>query len=317
MDKKRCVSVLVLLALLFVASPAPASKFPERPIEIIVGWGAGGGTDIFARAIARSASKILGQPIAVRNMPGASATIGADYVARQPADGYTVWAMTSSDLPSNVANGINPHPIASYTAIARIHNDVGMLQVLPKRFANINEVVEFARKKPLRVGGSDVRGQNEVMVAAWANLAGINVTYVTYERAGDMHAALLGGHLDVIFEELGPVAGLVAAGTVRPVLVFTDKRIKGFPDAPLAVEKGWNLTRTQWRGLMVRSGTPPEIVEILRNAFEQAIQDPKYIAFEQERFLVPAYLRGDAFMRLINDDVDFYRTILRKLGHIK
>jgi tripartite-type tricarboxylate transporter receptor subunit TctC len=255
----------------------------------------------------------------VKNMPGGSATIAADYVVRQPADGYTVWAMTATDLPINLVVGRSPHPLASYIPIAMIQKDIGMLQVLSKRFNNIDEVVEYAKRNPLRVGGSGAIAHDEVMVAAWASSAGIEVIYVPYERAGDMHAALLGGHVHVLYEELGPVAGLIAAGTVKPVLAFSSQKIRGFPDIPLAPEKGWNITLPQWRGLMVKAGTPPEIVEKLRNTFEQAILDPEYKTFERERFLdlVPGYHRGDDFLRSINMSIELYRNVLRQLGHVK
>jgi tripartite-type tricarboxylate transporter receptor subunit TctC len=253
-------------------------------------------------------------------MPGAAATIAGDYVARQPADGYTVWAVSATDIPINYVLGRSPHPPGTYVPIAKIQKDIGMLQVLTKgRFKNIDEVVEFARRNPLRVAGTGVLSHDEVMVAAWARSAGIEVIYVPYDRAGDMHAALLGGHVHVIFEEMGPVAGLVAAGTVTPVLAFSSQKIRGFPDLPLAPERGWNITLPNWRGLMVKAGTPPEIVEKLRDAFEKAYQDPEYRAFERDRFLdlVPGFYRGEDFQRSINQTIELYRNVLRQLGHVR
>ncbi|MEW6661024.1 MAG: tripartite tricarboxylate transporter substrate binding protein [Bacillota bacterium] len=334
MYKKNYKLFLVVIAMVLMVSVAltgcgtkqaeqpkqEAPKYPERPVEVIVGWGAGGGTDVFARSLTKPLSNILGQPMPVKNMPGASATVAADYVAQQPADGYTVWAMTSTCLPVNVALGRAPHPADTYIPVARLQDDVGMLHVNANSpLKTIEDVIEYAKKNNLKVGGTGAVSHDEVVVALWADAAGIPVTYVPYERAGDMHAALMGGHIDAMYEEMGPVAGLVKAGNIKPVLAFSKSKIRGFDDLPIAPDKGWNITLGLWRGIMVKKGTPDHVVKALQAAIEKAKDDPEYKAMEAERYLdlVPGYLKGDDFKKNIEDSINTYISALKKLGHIK
>jgi putative tricarboxylic transport membrane protein len=214
---KRKANLSLLCAVLLVAALALGgcggatdgkAKYPERSIEGIVGWGAGGGTDVFARAIAKPAGEILGKPIVIKNMPGSSGAVAGDYVTQQPADGYTLWFM-GSNYAVNVALGRTPHPLSDYIPIARIQHDTAMLQVTKNsKFKTIDDIVAYAKANPgkLKVGGTGAASFDEVVIALWEEAAGIKVNYVPYEQGGQMQAALLGGHIDVMFEELGPVA---------------------------------------------------------------------------------------------------------------
>jgi putative tricarboxylic transport membrane protein len=327
MTKKLLGVMALLLALVVLAGcgggSAPANKpaYPERPIEGIVGWGAGGGTDVFARAIAKSAGEMLGQPIAVKNMPGSSGAIAGDYVTQQPPDGYTLWFM-GSNYAVNVALGRTPHRLDQYIPIARIQHDTAMLQVTKtSKFKTIEDIVAFAKQNPgkLKVGGTGAASFDEVVIALWEEAAGIKVNYVPYENGGQMQAALLGGHLDVMFEELGPVAGRVADGSLVPVLAFSDKKIAKFPDLAVAPDKGWNITLGNWRGVMVKKGTDPAIVKKLEEAFTKAKGSPSYLKVEKDTYLDlrPGYLNGKDYAAAIQKDIDVYKAALTKLGYVK
>ncbi|MBO8138310.1 MAG: tripartite tricarboxylate transporter substrate binding protein [Desulfotomaculum sp.] len=297
-----------------------ASAYPERPIEVIVGWGAGGGTDTFARAITKPASEILGQSMPVKNMSGASGSIAGDYVTQQPADGYTVWAM-GSNYAVNVALGRTPHDLSAYTPIARIQQDTSMLHVnTNSQFKTLDDVIEYAKANPgkLKVGGTGAASFDEVVIALWEDAAGIDVNYVPYEKGGAMHSALAGGHLDVMFEEMGSVSSLVEEGTIKPILAFTDSKVEGYPDLPISVERGWDITLGNWRGIMVKKGTPDAIVQKLQDAFAQAYEDPGYKEFEKQRFLHlrPGYLNAEDFAKHIQENIDIYKKALIKLGYI-
>lgn len=320
-----CVLLLVAALALSGCGGSTATdgkaKYPERPVEGIVGWGAGGGTDVFARAIAKPAGEILGQPIAVKNMPGSSGAIAGDYVTQQPADGYTLWFM-GSNYAVNVALGRTPHPLSDYIPVARIQHDTAMLQVTKtSKFKTVDDIVAYAKANPgkLKVGGTGAASFDEVVIALWEDAAGIKVNYVPYENGGQMQAALLGGHLDVMFEELGPVAGRVADGSLVPVLAFSEKKLEKFPNLPVAPDKGWNITLGNWRGVMVNKGTDPAVVKKLEETFTKAKDTPSYKKVEKDTYLDlrPGYLSGKDYGAAIQKDIDVYKKALTKLGYIK
>lgn len=298
-----------------------AGKYPERPIEVIVGWGAGGGTDVFARAISKPTAEIIGQSMPVKNMPGASGSIAGDYTIQQPADGYTIWA-DGSNYAVNVALGRTPHKLDAYIPIARIQHDTAMLQVTKdSKFKTIDDLVTFAKANPgkVKVGGTGAASFDEVVIALWEEAAGVDVNYVPYENGGAMQSAVMGGHIDVMFEELGPTASLVKEGSLKAILAFTDKKIDSMPDLPVSVDKGWNVTLGNWRGVMVKAGTPEDVVNKLRETYKKAYDDPSYKEIEKQNYLDlrPGYQDGPEFAKHIEGEIEIYRQALVKLGYVK
>ncbi|WP_051534217.1 tripartite tricarboxylate transporter substrate binding protein [Desulfitibacter alkalitolerans] len=295
-------------------------KYPERAIEVIVGWGAGGGTDVFARSITKAASEILGQAMPVKNMPGSSEAIAGDFIIQQPADGYTIWAM-GVNTAVNMALNRTPHNLNSYIPIARIQHDTAMIQVTKESpFKTIDQLVEYAKNNPgeIRIGGTGAGSFDDVVVALWAEAAGLDLIYVPYEGAGGMHSALLGGHIDVMFEEIGPVSGLVEEGSLIPLMAFTEERSTRLPDIPTSVELGWDITLGNWRGIMVKAGTPDYIVEKLQDAFAKAKDNEEYLQYEADSYLNlrPGYLNSKDFREFIEKEIEIFSEALKKLGHI-
>lgn len=303
------------------ATKDAASGYPERPVEVIVGWGAGGGTDTFARAIAKPAAEIIGQSMPVKNMSGASGSIAGDYVTQQPADGYTVWAM-GSNYAVNVALNRTPHNLEAYIPIARIQHDTAMLQVTKdSQFSDIDKLVEYAKANPgkVKVGGTGAASFDEVVIALWEDAAGIDVNYVPYENGGAMQSALMGGHIDVIFEELAPTASLIEEGSLKPILAYTDTKVGQYPDLPISVDKGWDVTLGNWRGIMVAKDTPEDVVKKLEETFTKAYEDAGYKEFEKESYLDlrPGYQTGADFAKHIESEIKIYREALEKMGYVK
>ena len=138
----KSMFLVVLMAFGLFGTGVAAGDYPSRTIEVIVGWGAGGGTDTFARAIAKPASEILGQAVPVKNMQGASGAIAGDYMTRQPADGYTLWVM-GSNYAVNLALGRTPHQLSKYIPIARIQHDTAMIHVrADSKFKTIDDLID-------------------------------------------------------------------------------------------------------------------------------------------------------------------------------
>ncbi|MHA1382041.1 MAG: Bug family tripartite tricarboxylate transporter substrate binding protein [Candidatus Helarchaeota archaeon] len=313
--------ILVLITVFSFAMTIQAQEYPSRTIEVIAGWGAGGGTDIFSRDITVPMSKILGVNMPVVNMPGASSAVAMDYVQKQPADGYTLFAITS-DIMVNSVVGISPYSYEDIAPVVRGHVDVGMIQVGEKSpFQDWNGLVEYAQENPklLTIGGTGAASFDEVATMAIMQEAGIKVSYVPFDSASIMHSALVGGHIMAIYEELGPAKGLIEAGNVIPVLVIAPERLEALPDVPCAAEFGYNLPPMQWRGLCVKAGTPEEIVNKLAEAAVEAINSESHQKFMHGRALdlYPGLLVGEEFKKDMERESEIYTRILKDLGYVE
>jgi len=331
---KSYVFIIFLLSLILLIGgcisqePKDISEsetFPNKPIEVVVGWGEGGGSDIFARAISTPVADKFDVPVTVKNIPGASETLAGQYLIEKPADGYTIWALTTT-YTINALVGINQHNLDEYIPLARIQHDTHAIQVSKKSpFENIDELVEYARENPgkLKMGGSGSSysqpGFDEVAVALFEEAAGIDFTYIPFEDAGDMHDALINGEIDVIIEEFGPTIDYMKEDIIVPLLALSDKKIEQFPELPISVEKGWDVTLGIWRGLMIKAGTPADKVKILEDAFREAYDDPGYKETERLRFwdLRSQFLGSEEFKKALQEEMQVYEKILKKLGYIK
>lgn len=289
------------------------SSYPSGDIEIVVGWGAGGGTDNFARAISRELSDILDVNINVVNQPGASGANAGNYVANQPADGQTIWAI-SSNYAINVADGKTQHDLSTYTPIGRVQKDTMTLQVQTDRFENYEKFIEEAKENPgkISVGGTGARGFDEIILRQFESEAGVEFNYIPYEDAGEMHAAVLGGHIDAMLDEIGPTAAQLEGGGLEMLLIFSDEQVEGFEDVPLSVDEGVNVVDGQSRGLLVHADTPAEIVEALESALEEAKDAETYLGYEEESYLNlrTGWLDSEGFKEQLESDISVYKEIL-------
>ncbi len=316
--KRLYCCMAVTLITLGMAAGVWAAEYPDGNIEVVVGWGAGGGTDLFSRSISAPLAKVMGTNVVVMNMPGASGAVAGDYVLQQPADGLTIWAMTSN-YPVNVAAGKTPHGLDQYDTVVRMQHDTASLYVSKNSpFKTIDELVAYAKEKPgkLTVGGTGSASFDEVMVTLAMEAMGIEVQYVPYESAGKMHAAMLGGHLDCLFDEFGPTAGYRKDGSMRPLVVLADERVNGFPDLPCTKEKGWNVNIGIWRGILVKKGTDPRIIQALAKAFAEAAKDPAYQKIVKDSFLDlrPGYLAPEEFNSFLGNEIKMFSDTMKKLG---
>ncbi len=302
-----------------IPKPAGHPNYPERPITVIVNYGAGGGTDRFARAMAAPMEKIIGQKMVIINIPGGAGSIGEDYLLKQPADGYYILAM-GSDFPINLVTGRNPNKLEDYYPLCRVQHDTGTIQIRGNddRFSNLDEFVAYAKENKVTIGGTGAGGFDELVTTMFVKASGIKAEYVPYEKAGKMHTALLGGDIDAQFEEFGPPIELLKSGDLKAIVVFADNRIKDFPDVPTAKEKGWDITIGRWRGFLLKAGVPEDIAQYLEKVAYAAYQTPEYKEFEKKSYLHlrPGWAGHTEFEQQIKKEIEIYRKLLKELGYI-
>jgi len=320
------LAVVLVVSVVFIGcakpavGPAGGGGYPERPITVLIGYGAGGGTDMAARAIGAPLSQTLGQSLACVNLPGGAGSICEDYLLKQPADGYTVLC-TSGDLPINLVTGRNANSIDDYIPFARVQMDTGNIQINAKdsRFSNIDEFVAYAKKNRVTIGGTGAGGLDEIVVAMFVKASGIQADYVTYEKAGKLRAAVVAGDIDACHEEIGPAVGLIESGDLKPILIFNDERVEGFPDLPCVVEKGWgDITVGRCRGFMFKAGTPEPIIDYLEDAVHKAYLTDGYRTWEREQYLHlrPGWADRATYTQQTKDQMVMYREVLTDLGYL-
>ncbi len=298
------------------AGESAAVDFPTKDIQVFVGHGAGGGTDTFTRQITKLMEEDLGVNFNVINMEGAGGVIAKENGANEPADGYTIVA--TSALPVQVALGTNKDAeLNVYRAIARVQSDTAGLQVKAGTYETIEDFIEAAKANPgqLKVGGTGVGTIDDIVFNMFKNAAGIDAIFVPFEGAGQMHAALLGGHVDAIMEEPGPTISSIEAGEIKPLLFFTEERISEFPDVPTSVENGWEITNGVERGFLIHKDTPQEIVDILEASMKKAYDSEEYKDYEKKSYLHlrEGWLGSDEFTEKLRNDIATFTEIVASI----
>ncbi|MBU0462661.1 MAG: tripartite tricarboxylate transporter substrate binding protein [Proteobacteria bacterium] len=325
LNKKNYVHLsLVLIVSLFIAFSVQAAEkpegYPDRPIEVVVQYGAGGGSDIFVRNLMMPARGILKTAINITNMTGAAGVKASKYVLSQPADGYTIYNFSPEQL-INTAFGRENYK-EEFAPLVQVQQDMSMFYVNPKaEYQTVQELIAYAKKNPGKVQftGTTPASPDELIIMRFAKAAGIDIKYIPFDKAPKTHAAVLGGHLDVLHEEPGSVMSLIEAKKLIPIIVFNDKRLEKFPEVPCSVELGYNLTTGRWRGLAVKKGTPQPIIDYLAASLKTAYEKSSYQNYAKESLLDQRYGWKDPaeFGKFWDEEYESVKVVLKELGYIK
>ncbi|MCX8117452.1 MAG: tripartite tricarboxylate transporter substrate binding protein [Desulfobacterota bacterium] len=314
------VSLLILSAIGGALAQVPKPKdYPTRPIEVVVQYGAGGGSDIFVRSLMMPARAILRVPINVTNLTGGAGVKASTYVLSQPADGYTIYNFSPEQIINTIFGREN---YKEFAPLCMVQQDQSIFYVRAESpFKTIQEVIKYAKENPgkLQFTGTTPASPDEVIIMLFAKKAGIKVKYIPFDSAPESHAAVLGGHIDVLHEEPGVIMSLLEAKKLRPLVVFTEKRLEKFPDVPTARELGYDITMGRWRGLAVKKGTPQEIIDYLADVLKRCSQDPNYKAIEKANLLDlrPGWKGPEEFGKFWDEEYVRYKEIFEELGYLK
>ncbi|WP_213770562.1 tripartite tricarboxylate transporter substrate binding protein [Bradyrhizobium sp. dw_78] len=252
------------------------TKWPTRPIRIIVPFAAGGSTDVTARVVAQALSERLGQQVFVENRPGAGGNIGAEAVAKADPDGYTLLLTTNGTLAVNpslyktLAFDVKKD-FAPIALTARIPNVLVVNPSVPGN--NVADFIAYAKANPGKLNfGSSGNGTSPHIAGELFNvLAGVNMTHVPYRGGAVALTDLLGGQIQVMFEPLAEVIQQVRAETVKALGVTTVKRSSLLPDVPTIAETLPGYEITAWNGMLAPAATPPDIIARLNRATDDAL----------------------------------------------
>jgi tripartite-type tricarboxylate transporter receptor subunit TctC len=310
---------LVLFAALLLAAALGGAQtaYPSRPVKVIVPQPPGGGFDFVGRLLADRMGKQMGQPFVAENKPGSGTLVGTDFVAKAPADGYTLLVGSVSNLalnpglyrnlPYDSLRDFEPLGIAvgySYTLMAR--------KELP--FNSLREVVAYAKANPRKLTYASAgagSGQHVLAAALW-HLAGVELVHVPYRGAQAAYQDLLGGRVDLFFDLAPTARGQVDGGTVKALAVSGGARNPMHPDLPTINESGVaQLELESWFGLFAPAKTPPEVLEKLRTGLAKVVSAPDVAEAFRKAGGKPAALGAADTRALVQGDVQRWTRLIR------
>lgn len=314
----RATAILAGAAALSMALGAQGTAladddFPNRPIELIVTFGPGGGADLMGRQMSQLLEPILGVPVPVTNVAGASGNAGLTRLATSPSDGYTLGTLISLSVAS-WTGGIGDNTADDFEIIAVIQNSPSMLFVRPDSgFSTAQELFDHARENPdqLTVATSGYGTQDDVTIQILAS-DGVAMSNVPMAAPAERYASTVGGHTDVLYEEPGDIVQFLASGDLVPLVVFDKERHPEFPDVPTASEVGFDIAGLYtFRSIAAPAGTPPEVIARLEDAIAKATKSDGWQAFCSETYTCIEPVTGDDARAMVDG---FYDLIAAHLN---
>ena len=278
---RRTVVFALASLLAFVAVPASAQPYPNRPVKIVIPFSPGGPTEFILRLLADRLQGALGQPFVVENRPGgAGGTVGAKSVAVAEPDGYTLLFSSPGPLVTAAAiyKNLDYDPL-KFAPIAMVIYSPQMLAVHPSLPVNtVQELVAYARANPKKVtfASSGYGTQPHMLGEMFRLMAGIDIVHIPYRGAGQSVGDVVAGQVPMIFETFPILLPHIQAGKLRPLAVAAEVRAKALPDVPTTVESGYpKLLASFWSGVLAPPGTPAPIIDKLNVAINDILRTPQ------------------------------------------
>ncbi len=305
-----------LAVLVAGAWTAQAQQWPNRPIQAIVPFAAGGSTDVAARLVGQHLARVLGQQVVVENKAGANGNLGIELASKAAPDGHTILI-----VPETITS--NPHvykvgyDLKDFMPVAQISRQPIVLAAHPDLGAKtIAELVALAKKEPgMRYGTGSGAGSQQHMVTAWfAKIAGIELEQVSYRGGGQAINDLIAGHIKLGTLGSTPLIPHYKAGRLLLLAQSTAARSPALPDVPTFEQAGIKLTSDQWLGVFVPQGTPPAIVARLNEEIGKALADPAIKKSLEDSAQEPVSRSTEAFAKLVRDDYAKFEKLVKELN---
>jgi tripartite-type tricarboxylate transporter receptor subunit TctC len=310
-------AVVAVAALAFAAAAHAADpEYPARPVRILVGANAGGGTDIIARMLAEKFAEAMKQPFVVENRPGASNTIAAEMTAKAAPDGYTLLVAT------NTGQSIAPHMLKlAYDPMKQLQ-PVGLVVVVPNVLVvgekvpvkDVKELVAAAKAQPntFKYGSSGIGSTQHIAGEAFNQAAGVQTIHVPYKGSAQAHMDILSGEVQMMFDTTSSAMQQIKAGKFRPLAVTSPQRSPELPNVPTIAEAGYPAAEmTTWYGLLATGGTPKPIVDKLHAELARILKLPDVQAKLRGMGGEPGNLTLEQFTQMNQSEYERYGKLIR------
>jgi len=307
----------VFACLLGICMSMTAHAYPDKPVRLVVGF-APGGSDLSARLLAQRLSEIWGQAVVVENKPGAAGNIGADFVAKAPADGHTLLLLVNSyTINTTLYKNLNWDLIRDFAPVSRYANSPMVLVVnekLPvKTFA---EFLAYAKTNSgkLNYGSAGTGTAPHLAGEMFALRSGLSMVHIPYKGSAPSVTALVADEVQFSFGAMSAFDSMVKAGRLRPLAVTTATRFSRMPEIPTVIESGIaGFDADIWYGIVAPAKTPAAIVKKISDDIAKVVAEPEMQAKLRDRGLEPAYLDSAKTSELIKQDVSRWKEIIQRL----
>jgi tripartite-type tricarboxylate transporter receptor subunit TctC len=315
-------------ALLIVAIAAGIvsgdDAYPTRPVSMVVAFPPGGVADNTARPVSAALERILKQPVAVINKPGAAGAVGNQVVATSKPDGYTLlMALVSISVLPEVDKLFGRPPnytLAQFTGIARINADPSMLVVRADQpWKTLKDLVDDAKKRPNEIvfSSSGLYGAAHIPMEMFMLASGVRLRHLPTTGGGPMMNAILGGHSQACMTPVSLAAAHVKAGKLRLLAHTGTAPVAAYPEVPSFKSFGYDVEYTAWAGLVAPKATPPAVIKILRDATRQAVKDPEVVNAHAKLDTPIAYMDADEFNAWWAADAARLAEVVKKIGKVE
>ena len=308
---------ILLAALLATPLLGLAQNYPNKPVRIMVGANAGGGTDIIARMLAEKMGEAFKGSFVVDNKPGASNTIAADLTAKAPADGHTLLVAT------NTGQAIAPHLIKlSYDPIKDL-TPVGLIVTVPNVLVvganvpanNVTELVALMKAKPneFKYASSGVGSTQHIAGEGFNLAAGVKSIHVPYRGSSQAHLDIIGGNVQIMFDTTSSAMGQIKAGKFKPLALTTATRSSELPQVPTLAEAGVRgFEMSTWYGMFVTTGTPPDVVARLQSELAKIVKMPDIQTKLKGLGGEPSNLTPEQFAQMNRQEFERFGDLIKK-----
>ncbi|MBL0421952.1 tripartite tricarboxylate transporter substrate binding protein [Ramlibacter sp. AW1] len=310
------------LAMTFAVAPlqeARADWKPAKPIRLVVPFAAGGGADLIARKLAEGAKQHFDQPVIVENRPGAGTAVAAQFVARSPADGYTLLLATSTTLCVNPILRSNlPYKADDFAPVAVLES-VPFMLVVPKDSpaGSLRELVQMGQQRQGQVfyGTLGIGSSNHVLGGTLAKRANVELSPVHYNSGAPAMLALMRNDIQFYFDGISTSVPRVKNGELRGLAVTSRERVPAMPNLPTVAEAGYpDLSLSVWYGVVAPAGTPADVVQALNTVFNKVMATPDIVASMAAGGTRPLPISPAQFGKLIADDSALWKKAIEPLN---
>ena len=318
------LALFIALTVVGVSSVWAQEPYPTRPISIVVAFPPGGLADNTARPVAAVLERILKQPVAILNKPGAAGAVGNQSVATAKPDGYTLlMALVSvSVLPEvdKLFGRPQNYNLGQLTGIARVNADPSMLVVRADApWKTLKDLVDDAKKRPGEIvfTSSGLYGAAHIPMEMFIKAAGIKMRHLPTTGGGPMMNAMLGGHAQAVMTPVSLAAAHVKAGKLRLLAHSGTAPVAAFPEVPSFKVQGYDVEYTAWAGLVAPQGTPPHVMKVLRDAMREAVKAPEVVNSHAKLETPIAYMDADEFNAWWAKDAARLAEVVKQIGKVE
>jgi tripartite-type tricarboxylate transporter receptor subunit TctC len=315
----RCVALLLGLCFSAALKPALATEpFPNHPVKFVVGFAAGGGTDVVARIMCDWLTPHLGQPCVVENRTGSGGMIAAGAVINAPPDGYTLLFIAPNDVIGNALYKNLPFDFLRDSAPVAGIMQLSNVMVVPPSLGvtSVAQFIALAKERPGEIHYASSGNGTSVHMSAelFRMMTNLDMVHVPYRGAAAAYPDLLAGRVHVMFDNIPSATGFIKAGTLQALAVTTKTRSAALPDIPTVAETVPGYEARVFYGVSAPKGTPPEVIDILNKAFTAAISDPAMQKRIAELGGVPMPMTSTEFGKLLTDESEKWANVVKAAG---